>query len=266
MHGTLAADPIPDNIRDAGMTGVRVVFDVWGSRVRLLHELGAELFEADMSVVGNRMTGQALRTDLPVRFDLTRRPPEATVVPVPAPVARAMSPPPPPPRAAAPVASAPSVAESARAEAPFPETSRRAAPPAEAFTATPGLSTIHFDFDRAEIRPDDAAILDANADWLRAHPEALVLIEGHCDERGTAEYNLALGEGRALATMTYLVGRGVADTRITITSYGFERPLCTERTDACWSRNWRASFLVTRRAPASHEPRSSIGALVTIAR
>jgi peptidoglycan-associated lipoprotein len=106
------------------------------------------------------------------------------------------------------------------------------------------MRTIHFDFDRADIRPGDGAILDGNAQWLRAHPERLVLIEGHCDERGTAEYNLALGERRALAAKAYLVGRGIADARLTVTSYGFERPVCAERTEACWARNRRATFFV----------------------
>ena len=75
----------------------------------------------------------------------------------------------------------------------------------------------------------------------------LVLIEGHCDERGTNEYNLALGERRAKATMNYLVSQGVQAARITIISYGEERPLCTEKTEACWARNRRAHFLTKAR-------------------
>lgn len=109
------------------------------------------------------------------------------------------------------------------------------------------LKDIHFDFDRAEIRPDAARLLDLNADWLRRHPHTLLLIEGHADERGTPEYNLALGERRARNAMNYLVARGVAAERITVISYGEDRPLCRESTEACWAENRRAHFAV--RAP-----------------
>jgi len=74
-----------------------------------------------------------------------------------------------------------------------------------------------------------------------------LLIEGHCDERGTNEYNLALGERRAKATMNYLVSQGIQANRITIISYGEERPICTEKTEACWAKNRRANFLVKPR-------------------
>ena len=109
--------------------------------------------------------------------------------------------------------------------------------------ANPNLKEIHFDFDKYNIRPGDAKILDENATWLKTNPRNLILIEGHCDERGTAEYNLALGERRAKSTMNYLVAQGVQASRITIISYGKERPLCTEKTEACWARNRRANFL-----------------------
>jgi peptidoglycan-associated lipoprotein len=110
--------------------------------------------------------------------------------------------------------------------------------------ASDNLKDIHFDFDKYNIRPGDAKILDANATWLTANARNLVLIEGHCDERGTAEYNLALGERRAKSTMSYLVAHGVAANRITIISYGKERPLCTDKNEACWARNRRAHHLV----------------------
>ncbi len=122
-----------------------------------------------------------------------------------------------------------------------------ARPAPQEFTAVPELKDIHFDFDRYDIRPGDAVVLDANAAWLKQHPNMLVLIEGHCDERGTNEYNLALGERRAKAAMNYLVAQGVQSDRITIISYGEERPACFEKGESCWAKNRRAHFLVKPR-------------------
>ena len=107
-----------------------------------------------------------------------------------------------------------------------------------------GVRPIYFAFDRADIGPGATSTLDANAEWLRVNPERLVLIEGHCDERGTGEYNVALGERRALAAKAYLLNRGIAETRLTVTSYGFERPLCRDHAESCWTRNRRAEFLI----------------------
>jgi peptidoglycan-associated lipoprotein len=115
------------------------------------------------------------------------------------------------------------------------------------FAAIPDLRDINFDFDKYDIRPNDARVLDANAAWLKRNENQLVLIEGHCDERGTNEYNLALGERRAKAAMNYLVSQGVQANRITIISYGEERPLCSEHTESCWAKNRRAHFLVKPR-------------------
>ena len=119
-----------------------------------------------------------------------------------------------------------------------------ARPAPSEFTSVPDLVDIHFDFDKYAIGPRDAEILQSNARWLRASPNTLVLIEGHCDERGTEEYNLALGERRAKAAADYLVAQGVALTRITTISYGKERPQCTPHNEACWAKNRRAHFLV----------------------
>ena len=109
------------------------------------------------------------------------------------------------------------------------------------------LGDVYFEFDRADLSEESRSRLARNADWLRSHPEFEVRIEGHCDERGTNEYNLALGERRAKATMNYLVGQGVQANRITIISYGKERPTCTEHSEACWAKNRRAHFLVKAR-------------------
>jgi peptidoglycan-associated lipoprotein len=109
------------------------------------------------------------------------------------------------------------------------------------------LPDIHFDFDRYAIRPHDAQILDGNARWLTTNKGDRLLIEGHCDERGTDAYNLALGDRRAKAAMSYLVAQGVGAERITIISYGKERPLCTDHDEACRARNRRAHFAVKPR-------------------
>ncbi|HEU4370978.1 MAG TPA: OmpA family protein, partial [Methylomirabilota bacterium] len=98
-----------------------------------------------------------------------------------------------------------------------------ARPAVKDFQAVSDLADIHFDFDKADIRETDAKVLDANAVWLKAHTDHLILIEGHCDERGTSEYNTSLGDRRAKATMNYLVSRGVPAARITVISYGEER-------------------------------------------
>jgi peptidoglycan-associated lipoprotein len=119
-----------------------------------------------------------------------------------------------------------------------------ALPRVSEFAANANLKDVYFEFDKYDIRPEAAKILEANATWLKANPGNLLLIEGHCDERGTAEYNLALGERRAKSTMNYLVGQGVAASRITVISYGKERPVCTEKTEACWAMNRRAHHLV----------------------
>jgi peptidoglycan-associated lipoprotein len=122
-----------------------------------------------------------------------------------------------------------------------------ARPSPKDFVAVDDLKDVFFDFDKYDIRPPDAKILDANATWLKSNPNHLVLIEGHCDERGTNEYNLALGERRAKSTMNYLVSQGVQASRITIISYGEERPSCTQKSEDCWAKNRRAHFLVKPR-------------------
>jgi len=105
---------------------------------------------------------------------------------------------------------------------------------------------IYFDFDRYEIRPGDAKTLETDAAWLRTN-DVLILIEGQCDERGTDEYNIALGDRRARATMNGLVAQGIAADRMSTVSYGKDRPVCTEHTEACWALNRRAHIVVKPR-------------------
>jgi peptidoglycan-associated lipoprotein len=133
--------------------------------------------------------------------------------------------------------------ESPEVQTPHPE-NVAPRPEAREFAPSPRLHDIHFDFDKYAIRPQDTQVLAADIDWFQSNPGYLILIEGHCDERGTNEYNLALGDHRAKAAANYLVAHGVQPTRITTISYGEERPLCVERTEGCWLRNRRAHFLV----------------------
>ncbi|MDZ7363592.1 MAG: peptidoglycan-associated lipoprotein Pal [candidate division KSB1 bacterium] len=104
------------------------------------------------------------------------------------------------------------------------------------------LQTIYFDFDRYELTPEALQTLADNARVLKAHPDARVMIEGHCDERGTVEYNLALGDKRAKAAKDYLISLGVNPAQISTISYGKERPVDTRSTEEAWARNRRAEF------------------------
>ena len=117
-------------------------------------------------------------------------------------------------------------------------------PSPKEFVESAALRDVFFDFDRYDVRTGDKGTLDENAKWLKSNQGALLLIEGHADERGTNEYNLALGERRAKATRDYLVSVGIDAGRITVISYGEERPTCTEKVEACWAKNRRAHFLV----------------------
>ena len=179
--------------------------------------------------------------------------PATTAASAPAPSGSALAP-------ASPGAPSPSTAAPSRpgGATPAPATPAPATPgPATAAPATPprpsefsenaNLKDVYFDFDKYDIRADDAKILDGNATWLKGNANNLVLIEGHCDERGTNEYNLALGERRAKATMNYLVAQGIQANRITIISYGKERPVCSEKDESCWQKNRRAHFLTKGR-------------------
>ena len=108
------------------------------------------------------------------------------------------------------------------------------------------LKDIYFDFDKADIRPDAKGLLAEDIAWLKAHPKAVITIEGHCDERGTSEYNLGLGERRAKATKDYLVASGIDGKRIATVSYGKERPFVLGHDESAWKWNRKAHFVVTR--------------------
>jgi len=121
-------------------------------------------------------------------------------------------------------------------------------------TATPGsspLKDVYFDFDRYDLRADSREILKANSAWLKANPGAQVQIEGHCDERGTTEYNVALGSRRAESVKDYLVTLGTTADRLSTISYGEEVPVCREQSEECWQKNRRARFVVQPGRPAT---------------
>jgi peptidoglycan-associated lipoprotein len=100
----------------------------------------------------------------------------------------------------------------------------------------------YFDLDKANIRPDAEQTLTADAGFLKEHASIKFTIEGHCDERGSEEYNLGLGDRRATATKNFLINSGVSADRINTISYGKTRPVCTDQTEECWQKNRRAHF------------------------
>jgi peptidoglycan-associated lipoprotein len=103
---------------------------------------------------------------------------------------------------------------------------------------------IYFEFDSIRLTPEAQELLTQKADWLRMNPGARVTIEGHCDDRGTNEYNLALGEGRAQSARDFLVDLGIAESRLNSLSYGEERPLAIGQDEETWARNRRAHFVI----------------------
>lgn len=105
---------------------------------------------------------------------------------------------------------------------------------------------IHFDFDKYDIRADAKPTLKTVADWMLKNTATKLLIEGHCDERGTNEYNLALGDRRAKTTRDYLISLGVSSGRIEMVSYGEEKPLCLDKTEECWQKNRRSHFVILK--------------------
>jgi peptidoglycan-associated lipoprotein len=107
------------------------------------------------------------------------------------------------------------------------------------------LQDAYFDYDQADLRDDARSALSGDAEWLKKYPSIQILIEGHCDERGTSAYNLALGDRRANAARDYVASLGISAARVRTVSYGKERPFCTESSESCWQQNRRAHFVIT---------------------
>jgi len=125
--------------------------------------------------------------------------------------------------------------------APAPPPAPAPAPPPPAIVL-PGLGDVFYDFDRADLRADVVEQLKTNANWIKAN-SANVIIEGHCDERGTSEYNLALGERRANSAKDYIVNLGVAPARLKAVSFGEEKPFADGHNEEAWAQNRRAHFV-----------------------
>ena len=150
--------------------------------------------------------------------------------PAPAPVEKAVPPPPPPPA-------------EVKEDVPEPiKIEQHVEPTIQELNAAGHLRTVYFDFDRYELSETTRATIRHNADWLRAHPGHNIVIEGHCDERGSIEYNLALGERRANATREFLASLGAGDTNVRIVTFGEERPAVQGSSESAWSKNRRAEF------------------------
>lgn len=162
------------------------------------------------------------------------QPPPASAPP---PVVVAPKPPAPP--------AAPSRPPAPRAVPADDESSRFARMSLDALNATHPLVDVRFDFDASDLSSEARTALESDARWLTKWPSTAILIEGHADERGTAEYNLALGERRASVTRSYLENLGVAAVRLKVVSKGEEAPDCTEHVEACWSQNRRAHLVIT---------------------
>jgi len=113
-----------------------------------------------------------------------------------------------------------------------------------AMAAREGLQPIYFDFNKSFVRKDATSVMKKNAEWLKSHPKAKIKIEGNCDEQGTAEYNQALGQRRSLSAKKYLAEMGVASGRISLISFGKEKPICKESAESCWQKNRRDDFVV----------------------
>ncbi len=113
------------------------------------------------------------------------------------------------------------------------------------FEPTEDLQDIHFDYDKYDLDATAKSTLNKNSDWLKQNPSSRVEIQGHCDERGTNNYNLGLGERRAIALKKYLISRGISKDRLFTISYGEERPFCQDSTEDCWKNNRRGHFLVS---------------------
>lgn len=246
LDGATAAESVPWEVRQQGLGGIRVFAAINGSKLRLTHELDDRIFTADLTVMGDQMVGEVKGRR--VRLLLARRngalnaparevPPQAAQLAPPPIVASAPVAP-----QQTPVAMAPQPPAQEAEKPKVEEAVQR--PRNEEYTNAPELKPLYFDFDKSVLRPDAVDALSNNVTWLKENADTFVMIEGNADERGTAEYNLALGDRRAKSAMDYLEANGIAKDRLSTISYGKERPVCTDATEECRAQNRRADFRV----------------------
>jgi peptidoglycan-associated lipoprotein len=256
VEGTTAAEAVPWEIRRAGQWGTRVIAQISADKVTLRHHVDGRVFTADLRVndAGDRMIGHVRDSWPRVGMVLTREQPKTP----PAPQQSAKAAPAPEP------APAPTVGEPARIE-PAPqvvamipepkpeeqpqpkEPENTARPKQSEFLAVQELPAIHFDYDKSELRADAVDTLQGHIAWLKEHADSEVQIAGHCDERGTSEYNLALGDRRAKSVRDHFSAYGIAPERVSTVSHGKERPACGADTPQCHEINRRAEFKVRAR-------------------
>jgi peptidoglycan-associated lipoprotein len=267
FDGSTAAESVPWDVRREGLAGARVAATILGSEVHIRHERGSSIFAADLTRISeDRMIGDVRGARPGVQLLLTRAghrqdPPQAKVMPAP-----------PEPAAApeTPVVEAPAVAEEPQKEPdpvqiaavlPSEEPQAPAAPERpriDEFTPAMDLRTVYFDFDSSKLRADALDSLATNAQWLKEHDELQLMIEGHCDEAGTPEYNQALGDRRAESVRATLAATGVDPVRMATISYGKERPVCTEATEECHKLNRHVEFKIKSREAEKTEPSATI--------
>jgi peptidoglycan-associated lipoprotein len=248
IDNAVAAESVPWEVRQQGLFGIRVFATVDGSKVRITHDRDERLFTADLVVNGDQMIGEVRGRK--VRLLLARQggSTNAPAREVPPQAAQVMPPPI--------VASEPAPQQAAVAMAPAPQAQEPEKPKAEEvmqrpkneeYVTAPELKSVYFDFDKSNLRQDAVDTMSSNVTWLKENADTFVLIEGNADERGTAEYNLALGDRRAKSAMDYLEANGIPKDRMSTVSYGKEHPACTDATEECRYQNRRADFRVKSR-------------------
>jgi peptidoglycan-associated lipoprotein len=161
-------------------------------------------------------------------------------VPAPAP-----APPPPPAAPVTPPPPAPPPPPPAPPPAPLTEEQIFAQKSLDQLNAEKPLDDVYFELDKSTIRDESRASLQKDADWMKKWTSTKVTVEGHCDSRGSSEYNLALGSRRAEAVKDYMVSLGIAGDRLEVISKGKEAPFCTDENEACWQQNRRGHFIIT---------------------
>jgi peptidoglycan-associated lipoprotein len=165
-----------------------------------------------------------------------KKAPAAAPPPPPPPAATPTPPPPPPPPPPSPPPPSPK---------PLTEEEVFAGKSVDQLNAEKPLGDVFFDYDSATVSEEGRAALQKNADWLKRWSSVAFTVEGHCDNRGTPEYNLALGERRSNAVREYLLSLGIAGSRVQSVSKGEEQPFCREDAESCWSQNRRGHFIIT---------------------